>query len=152
MVVVERTMNEAQPAFATCGLKLTGVVPWAVPPVLEVNARSMESDAPVTVLFPASLTQTVMVDWDAPLAGIGFGDALVARCVAVPLPMNESVVDAGVSPLELAVAVHDSATPSPIVNFAVVPFAVVVEVAGLPVPPGGVELVTTAPHGLAVFG
>lgn len=112
----------------------------------------MESVAPVTVLFAASLTQTVMVDWEAPLARIGFGEALTNSRTAAPFPVNEIVAAAGVSPLDVAVAVHASATASLIVNFTVVPFADVVEVAGLPIPPGGVVLVTVAPHGLALLG
>ena len=152
IVAFDWTMNEAQPLLATCGLELTSVVPCAVPPVLEVNARLMVSVAPVTVLLAASLTQTAMVDWETPLAGIGFGEALAARCVAGPAPVNEIVVAAGVSPLDVAVAVHTSATASLIVNRTVVPLADVPEVAGLPVTPAGVVLVAVAPQMVEVFG
>jgi hypothetical protein len=123
-----------------------------VPPVLEVNTRLMLSVAEVTVLFAASFTQNEMVDCDAPFAGIGFGAALATRCVAVPVPLKEIVVDAGVSPLDVAVAVQASATASAIVNFTVVPVDEVLEVAGLPAPPVGVVLVTVAPQTVFVFG
>jgi len=152
MVVVDFTKNEAQPAIAFCGLALTSVVAWAVPPVLDVNTRLMLSAAEVTVLFAASFTQTVMVDCEEPFAGIGLGAALAARCVAVPVPAKEIVVDAGVSPLDVAVAVQASATASAIVNFTVVPVDEVLAVAGFPAPPVGVVLVTLAPHTTLVFG
>ena len=152
MVVVERAMKEAQPAVAACGVELINVVPCAVPPVLDVNTRSIESLAPVTVLFAASFTQTVIVDCEAPLAGIGLGDAVATRCVAAPAPVNEIVPAAGVSPLEVAVAVHASATASLIVNFTVVPPDDVLAVAGLPPPPAGVVVVTVAPQSVVVFG
>src|ERR1700704_4182362 len=112
----------------------------------------MESVAPVTVLFAASFTQTVIVDWDDPFAGIGFGDEVAARWVAGPAPTNEIVVVAGVSPVELAVAVHASATASAIVYATVVPLVEVVAVAGLPTPPAGVVPVTVAPQSVAVLG
>src|SRR6266498_810564 len=86
--VVDCTKNAAHPALAICGLELMSVVACAAPPVLDVNTSWMESVALVTVLFAASLTQTVMVDWDAPFAGIGFGEALAMRCVGVPKPTN----------------------------------------------------------------
>jgi hypothetical protein len=152
MVVVDFTTNEAQPALALCGLVLTSVVPCAEPPVLDVNARLMLSPAEVTVLFAASFTQTEMVDCETPFAGIGFGEAVATRCVAAPAPLKEIVVDAGVSPLEVAVAVQASATASAIVNFTVVPVDAVLAVAGLPAPPAGVVLVTVAPQTTLVFG
>src|SRR5689334_2135553 len=117
MVVVDLTSNVAQPETALCGLALRRVVPCAVPPVLEVNARPMLSVAEVTVLFAASFRQTEMVDCETPFAGIGFGLALAARCVTAPVPVKEIVVEAGVSPADVAVAVQASATASAIVNF-----------------------------------
>jgi hypothetical protein len=123
-----------------------------VPPVLEVNTTLMLSVAEVTVLFAASFTQTEMVDCEEPFAGIGFGAALATRCVAVPVPLKEIVVDAGVSPLDVAVAVQASAMASAIVNFTVVPVDEVLAVAGLPAPPVGVVLVTVAPQTVFVFG
>src|SRR5947209_5283209 len=145
-------MKLAQPATVVCGVELWSVVPCAVPPVLEVNTRLMLSEAEVTVLFAASLRQTEMVDCEEPFAGIGLGEAVAARCVTAPVPLNEIVVDAGVSPLEVAVAVQASATASAIVNFTVVPVDAVLAVAGLPAPPTGVVLVTVAPHTTFVFG
>jgi hypothetical protein len=120
--------------------------------VLEVNARLIESLAEVTVLFPASLTQTVIVDVDEPFAGIGFGEAVALRWVAAPEPLNEIVVDAGVSDPEVAVAVQDSAVASEMWNVTVVPVDGVLAVAGLPVPPAGVVLVTVAPQWVVVPG
>lgn len=143
--VVERTANAAQPFVAACEVAVTGLVPCEAPPVLEVNTRLIESVALVTALA-ASLTQTVIVDWDDPFAGIGFGAALATRCVAVPAPTKLIVLDAGVSPVEVAVAVHDSTTASAIVNVTVVPLVRVLAVAGLPAPPAGVVLVTVAPQ------
>ena len=112
----------------------------------------MLSPAEVTVLFAASFTQTEMVDCEEPFAGIGFGAAVATRCVAAPVPLNEIVVEAGVSPLDVAVAVQASATASAIVNFTVVPLDAVPEVAGFPAPPLGVVLVTVAPQTTLVFG
>jgi hypothetical protein len=152
IVVVDRTKNGAHPALAICGLELRRVVPWLVPPVLELKVRPMESFAAVTVLFAASLTQTVIVDCDEPFAGIGSGDALATRCVATPLPANEIVVAAGVKPVEVAVAVHASMTGSLIVNVTVVPLGEVVAVAGFPAPPAGVVVETVAPQAVVVFG
>jgi hypothetical protein len=120
--------------------------------VLDVNTRSIESVALVTVLFAASFTQTVIVDTDDPFAGMGLGDALATRCVAGPAPANEIVAAAGVSPVEVAVAVHASATASAIVNFTVVPVDDVLAEAGLPEPPAGVVVVTAAPHRVVVLG
>jgi|SRR5579859_4424414 len=145
-------MKVAQPAVAACGVELIIVVACAVPPVLDVNTRSIESLAPVTVLFAASLTHTLIVDCDAPFAGMGFGDAVATRCVAAPVPVNEIVPAAGVSPLEVAVAVQASATASLIVNFTVVPLDEVFAVAGFPPPPAGVVVVTVAPQSVVVFG
>lgn len=152
MVVVERTVNVAHPPLDACGVVLMSVVPCAVPPVLDVNTRSIESVAPVTVLFAASLTQTLIVDCDEPFAGMGLGDAVATRCVAAPVPVKEIVVAAGVRPLEVAVAVHASATASLIVNFTVVPVDDVLAMAGLPPPPVGVVLVTVAPQSVVVLG
>jgi len=112
----------------------------------------MLSPAEVTVLFAASFTQTEMVDCEEPFAGIGFGAAVATRCVAAPVPLNEIVVEAGVSPLDVAVAVQASATASAIVNFTVVPVDEVLAVAGFPAPPVGVVTVTLAPHTTLVFG
>jgi len=111
----------------------------------------MLSPAEVTVLFAASFTQTEMVDCEEPFAGIGFGEALATRCVAAPVPVKEIVVDAGVSPLDVAVAVQASATASAIVNFTVEPVAPrVVAVAGLPAPPAGEVLTTVAVQAVVV--
>lgn len=114
--------------------------------------RLIESVAPVTVLFAASLTQTVIVDVATPFAGIGFGEAVAPRCVAAPEPLNEIVLDAGVSEPDVAVAVHDSAVASEMWNVTVVPVDGVLAVAGLPVPPAGVVLVTVAPQWVVVLG
>lgn len=152
MVVVERTVNVAHPLLVVCGLELRSVVPWLPPPVLELNAMSIESVTVVTVLFAASLTQTVIVDCELPFAGIGFGDAVAERCVGVPAPVNEIVVAAAVRPVDVAVAVQASAIASLIVNFTVVPEAEELAVAGLPDPPAGVVVVTAAPHSVALFG
>jgi hypothetical protein len=152
MVVVDLTMNVAQPLLVVTGDVVRSVVPWLLPPVLELNARSIESVTVVTVLFAASLTHTVIVDCELPFAGIGFGDAVADRCVGVPAPVNEIVAVVGVRPVDVAVAVQASATASLIVNFTVVPDAEVLAVAGLPDPPAGTVLVTVAPHSVALFG
>ena len=149
---MDRATNAAQPPEAGWGDEVVRVVACDAPPVLEVNTRLIESVAFVTVLFPASLTQTVMVDCELPFAGIGFGDAVAARCVAGPPPANEIVVAAGVRPVEAAVAVHGSAVASLIVNFTVVPLDAVLAVAGLPVPPAGAVPVTVAAHAVALLG
>ena len=150
--VVDVTTNAAQPLEVICGVEPVNVVACDAPPVLDVNTRLIESVTLVTVLFPASLRHTVIVDCELPFAGIGFGDADAARCVAVPLPVNEIVAAAGVRPVELAVAVHASATASLIVNFTVVPLEAVFAVAGLPAPPAGVVPVTVAAHRVALLG
>jgi len=149
---VDCTKNAAHPLLAICGLELVSVVACAAPPVLDVNTSWMESVALVTVLFDASFTQTLIVDCDAPFAGIGFGEAVATRWVAVPKPTNEIVVAAGVSPSDEAVAVQASATASPIVNFTVVPLDEVLVVVGFPPPPTGVVLVTVAAQRVAVLG
>jgi len=120
--------------------------------VLELKVRLIESLAEVTVLFPASLTQTVIVDVDEPFAGMGFGEAVALRCVAAPEPVNEIVLEAGVSVPEVAVAVHDSAVASEMWNVTVVPVDGVLAVAGLPLPPAGVVLITVAPQWVVVLG
>jgi len=150
-LVVDCATNAAQPPEVVCGDELS-VVACAAPPVLDVKTRLIESVAPVTVLFPASLTQTVIVDCELPFAAIGFGDADAARCVAAPLPANEIVVAAGVRPAEVAVAVHASAVASLTVNFTVVPLDEVLAVVGLPEPPAGVVPVTVAPHTVVLLG
>src|SRR5258708_912028 len=152
MVVVEVTMNRAHPLLADCGVELLKVVPCDAPPVLETKTRLIESVALVTVLLAASFTHTVIVDWDAPFAGIGLGDAVATRRVAAPVPVNEIVVEEGVRPVDVAVAVHASAMASPIVNFTVVPVGAVFALAGLPEPPAGVVPVTEAPQTLPVLG
>ncbi len=150
--VVDCTVNDAQPFVVSLGVASGPVVACAVPPVLEVNARLIESVTPVTVLFPASFTQTVIVDDDEPLFGIGFGEAVATRWVAAPEPLNETVLDAGVRVPDVAVAVHDSAVPSATWNVTVVPVDGVLAVAGLPAPPAGDVLVTVAEQWLVVLG
>jgi len=114
--------------------------------------RLIESLTDVTVLFAASLTQTVIVEFDEPFAGIGSGEAVALRCVGVPDPLNEMVADAGVREPDVAVAVHDSAIASAMWKVTVVPVDGVLAVAGFPAPPAGVELVTVAPQWLVVPG
>lgn len=120
--------------------------------MLELNVRLIESLAEVTVLFAASLTQTVIVEFDEPFAGIGFGEAVALRWVGAPAPLNEMVVDAGVSEPDVAVAVHDSAIASAMWKVTVVPVDGVLAVAGFPEPPAGVVLVTVAPQWFVVLG
>ena len=151
-MAVDRTMKLAHPPMAPCGDEVWRLVACAVPPVLAVKTRRIESLEVVIVLFAASFTHTVIVDCDAPLAGMGFGDAVAKRWLAAPVPVNEMVAEAGVSPLDVAVAVHDSTSASLIVNFTVVPNAAVLAVAGLPPPPAGVVLRTVAPHVAELFG
>jgi len=109
-----------------------------------VRTRPIESVAVVTVLPPASLTQIVIVEVEAPLAGIGFGDALKLRALAVPKPVNEACAVALVSVPEVAVASQVSALASLTVNVTELPVAAVEAVAGLPAPPAGVVLATVA--------
>lgn len=120
--------------------------------MLELNVRLIESLAEVTVLFAASLTQTVIVEFDEPFAGIGFGEAVALRWVGVPDPLNEMVADAGVREPDVAVAVHDSAIASAMWKVTVVPVDGVLAVAGFPEPPAGVVLVTVAPQWFVVLG
>lgn len=150
--VVDLTTNPAQPPVMTCGVELWSVVACDAPPVLELKRRLIESFAEVTVFPAASLRQTVIVDVELPLAGMGFGETDALSCVGDPKPEKEMVELAGVSVPDVAVAVHDSATASLIVNFTVVPLAAVLAVAGLPVPPAGVVPVTVAPHRVALLG
>lgn len=150
--VVDWTTKLAQPLLAICGVEVVSVVACAAPPVLEVKVRLIESFAVVTVFPPASFTQTVMVEVDAPFAGIGLGEDVALSVVGVPAPTNEMVADAGVSEPDDAVAVHDSAVPSLIVNFTVVAVDAVLAVAGLPAPPAGVVPVTVAAQRVAVLG
>jgi len=151
-LLVDCTTKEAQPPDVTWGDEVCSVVACAAPPVLEVKARSIESITVVTVLLLASFTQTVIVEVETPLAGIGLGDAVALRCVGAPEPVNEIVVEAGVSEPDVAVAVHDSATLSAMWNVTVVPVDGVVAVAGLPLPPTGVVLTTVAPQCVTVPG
>ncbi len=119
--------------------------------MLELKTRLIESLAEVTVLPDASLMQTVMVDVETPLAGIGFGDTVALSWVGLPKPENEMVAVAGVSVPEVAVVSQASATESESVNFTVVPVPALA-VAGLPAPPAGVVLTVVAEHNVAVPG
>ena len=152
--VVEVTVNMAHPPDAVFGL-LSGPVVARAPavPVVEVKVRPIVSFAVVMVLPAASFTQTVMVELEAPLRGIGFGETVAPSCVGAPKPVNEIAADAGVTPAVAdAVAVHVSARASLMVNFTVVPLEDVLAVAGLPEPPAGVVLTTVAPQFVVVLG
>lgn len=149
-VVVDWTVKLAQPAVAACGL----VVIVVVAPPFTVLIRLIESVAPVpevTLLPAVSRTQTVMVEVEAPFAGIGFGVAVAVSCVAAPKPVNEAWAVAEVRPADDAVASHVWATASLIVNLTVLPVAPpVVAVAGFPAPPAGVVLTTVAAQAVVV--
>jgi hypothetical protein len=153
-LVVDVTVNAAHPLTAVFGLPSGPVVARApAMPVVDVNTKAMESFALVTVLPDASFTQTVIVELDAPLRGIGFGETVAPSCVGAPAPMNEMGADAGVTPaVAVAVAVHVSTSASLMVNFTVVPLEEVVAVAGLPEPPAGRVLLTVAPQFVVVLG
>lgn len=153
-MVVDVTVKAAHPLDAVLG-ELSGPVVARAPaaPVVEVNVRTIESFALDTVFPAASLTQIVIVELDAPFRGIGFGETVAPSADGAPAPVNEIVADAGVTPaVAEAVAVHDSASESLIVNVTVVPLEEVLAVAGLPEPPAGVVLTTVAPQFVVVFG
>src|SRR5438105_3715432 len=81
--------------------------------------KSVEPVPEEMALPPASDTQILATDCEAPFAGIGFGVNLPLREAAAPLPVKVTVVEAFATPVRvvsLNVAVQDSAVLSEIVN------------------------------------
>ena len=91
-VVVDWTVNVAQPPTAVCGFVVTIVVAVPVDGFLMRLIVSVEPVPEVTLLPERSRTHTVTLEVATPLAGIGFGENVGApRLLAAPKPVKEAV-------------------------------------------------------------